>query len=705
MAAVRDKRALLRVLCIAVSLLVARAGHAADNTLTVLVMDPLARPLSCPCVQGHAQRRYEVLASYLQARLKQPVRLLFSDDLTKTCRAADGKALDVIIGKHSVVTFDAKVNELSVRPVMRLSGKDGKTTLTGLFMVRRNDPARKLADLAGYTVLFGRPEHDEKFAAAVESLHRAGVAVPKRFETRPGCSDSATEVLERQERSTCAVISSYAAALLEGCGTIERGALRVVGETEPVPFVTVFFTERVNASARDALCAALAAAKDRPDLLAALESRTGFVAVAMPTAKVGGTERPVSGEAAASTWPGWRGRNRDGQAAWLPDRLPQELRARWTTEVGQRGLAGLAATDEVVVVGDRNAEDTGDCFHCLDARTGKTRWTLNYRTLGRLKDYGNAPRATPMLHAGKAYLLGGLGDLYCVDLRDGRTIWSTNLVRMGGVLPTWGYCATPLIVDGRLIVNPGGKSIALAALDCQSGKELWRSPGLPAAYASFIVGTFGGVRQIVGYDEKSLGGWDPATGHRLWTLVPPERGDFNVPTPIDAGNRLIVASENNGTRLYEFNADGTINAQPVGRFSDLSPDSSTPVLAGGRLVGCWDNLYCLDADRGLHLRWSLEDDSLRGYASVIASRDKALVTCQNGELLLVRLDGTKPEVLSRLRVSGDDAEVLSHPALVGTRLYARDMTRVVCLELAAEDESVRPAGSDSSGAKDKERKR
>ena len=43
-----------------------------------------------------------------------------------------------------------------------------------------------------------------------------------------------------------AVISSYAAPLLEGCGTIKKGDLRVVGETEPVPFVAAFATNLLN---------------------------------------------------------------------------------------------------------------------------------------------------------------------------------------------------------------------------------------------------------------------------------------------------------------------------------------------------------------------------------------------------------------------------------------------------------------------------
>jgi len=371
--------------------------------------------------------------------------------------------------------------------------------------------------------------------------------------------------------------------------------------------------------------------------------------------------------------------------ARLPARLPQQPKVLWSTPLTGRGLAGVAATEHCVIVADRDAADTGDVFRCLDARTGQAMWTLEYGTSGRIKDYGNSPRATPLIDQGRVYALGGLGDLHCVTLADGKPVWSRHLAReFGAAVPTWGYCSSPLAVDGKLIVNPGAKSASLVALDLASGKEVWRCPGLPAAYASFIAGTFGGVRQIVGYDEKSLGGWEPATGKRLWTLVPPVSGDFNVPTPIDAGGKLVLASENNGTRIYDFERSGSIRGKPIATNEDLSPDSSTPVLVGGRLFGCWYSLYCLQADSTLKTHWTGEDDAFGHYASLIASADRVLVVSNRGELLLVDATGGEFKILSRHKVLGEDAEVLSHPALVGSRLFLRDTSKVVCLELSGE---------------------
>jgi len=651
----------------------------AAEPLTIVVMDPLALPLSCPCVEGHAQRDYDKLGKFLAERLDRPVKVFFSEDLGKALRGTVRGTIDLIIGKQSVVRFDAAENHLSVRPVRMLTGNDGGTTLTGLFVVGKGDPAKQLGDLKGYTTLFGPVESDEKHAAALTALRQAGVDLPENPEVRDGCSDAALEIVDDEGKTRlAAVISSYAMPLLEGCHTIDKGALRMIGRTAPVPFITVFATERVDADTEKRIHAALKAVAENAELLKAMESRRGFVKMP-PQKPATGDEHSSVPRPTSSAWPGWRGANRDAIVPRLPLRLSSTPKFLWTSPLTSIGLAGIAATEKNVIVADRDPLDQKDIFRCFDAANGAERWCLKYSAPGKL-DYGNSPRAAPLIHRSKAYMLGAFGDLHCVDMVDGRVLWKKNIVReYKANLVTWGMCASPLMVDGKLIVNPGAAEASVVALDGDSGKEVWRCAGAPAAYSSFIVGRFGRIRQIVGYDALSLGGWDIQTGKRLWTLIPPEDGDFNVPTPIALDGRLLVSSENNGTRLYDFDDCGVICPTPSAEHCELAPDASTPIVIDGKVFGCCRELFCLDA-ANLKGLWTSDDDAFDDYVSITGGSGRVLIATIRGDLILLNTSGVGCEVISRM-TAFDDGEMLSHPAIVGDRLYLRGANRAYCIEL------------------------
>lgn len=255
------------------------------SPLTVVVMDPLAAPLSCPCVKGYAQRDYEKLGQFLGAQLSRPVKVVFYESLKKALKETKGQA-DVVIGKRSVVLADAKKAGVQMKPILALSGKDGQTIMTGLFVVPAADPATSVSQLKDYRIIFGPADCDEKHSAALALLKGHGVLAPSKLETCEACSDGATTILELGAQVRAAtVISSYAAPLLEGCGTIKKGDLRVVGTTAPVSFVVAFVSEKIPAPEQAALEATLRKVGAQPELLEALETKLGFVSEPPPAEK------------------------------------------------------------------------------------------------------------------------------------------------------------------------------------------------------------------------------------------------------------------------------------------------------------------------------------------------------------------------------------------------------------------------------------
>ena len=147
-----------------------------------------------------------------------------------------------------------------------------------------------------------------------------------------------------------------------------------------------------------------------------------------------------------------------------------------------------------------------------------------------------------------------------------------------------------------------------------------------AAYASFVVGKLGGVTQVVGYDKESLGGWDLKTGQRLWSVKPENDGDFNVGTPVVVGERLLVSTENNSTRLFQFGKDGVADPKPVAMSDDLSLDTGTPVLWKDRVYATYGGLYCINADDAMKTAWYDEkEDDFSAYSACIAGNDRLMV--------------------------------------------------------------------------------
>lgn len=330
--------------------------------------------------------------------------------------------------------------------------------------------------------------------------------------------------------------------------------------------------------------------------------------------------------------------------------------------------------------GDRDVDDFHDVFHCLNAQTGETNWEVKRLAIGAL-DYGNSPRATPLIQGNRVFCLGALGVLICIDLTTGDVVWERNLgeeFKPAGDLP-WGYCGSPLIADGKLIVAPGAADASVIALNPSDGSTLWKSPGNAPSYGSLNVANVAGKIQIVGHDRKTLGGWDAASGRRIWTLQPPVPGDFNVPTPIIDNGRLLITTENNGARLLQINPDGKVDARPIAGNSRLRPDMSTATLAGDRLYCVNKFLYCLNLKNNLKEEWRIRDPTISEYASILASNDRILVV-GDGVLLLLPANGGS-NVLSRMKLFDDKLPVYSHPAVVGNRLFIRGETSIVCIVL------------------------
>lgn len=371
----------------------------------------------------------------------------------------------------------------------------------------------------------------------------------------------------------------------------------------------------------------------------------------------------------------------------MPDELPPEPKFRWQTRLSSEGVGGIAATNEYVIVGSRDLLDHEDVFTCHRLHDGQEVWQIRYPAPGRL-DYGNAPRSTPLVAGETVVMLGAFGHLVAAELSTGKIIWQHEFQsEFDARLPIWGFCGSPILaeveddgVDKQVcIVQPGAIDASLVAFDLADGNVVWKIAGRGPGYSSFILAKVNGQSQLIGYDEHTLGGWS-LQGKRLWTITPEFEGDFNVPTPLIIGNRLFVTTENNGSRLFTFDAQGKINSRPDSSFEDLAPDTNTPVATKDMICGISHGLYCL-TQQDLVQRHLLHDSAFDDFASVISDgKNKLLITSFAGELLLVEVSPSDCRIKSRLQLT-DEEEIMAHPAIVGNQLIVRFGRKLMCLEL------------------------
>jgi outer membrane protein assembly factor BamB len=340
--------------------------------------------------------------------------------------------------------------------------------------------------------------------------------------------------------------------------------------------------------------------------------------------------------------------------------------------------AGIAVSAGRVLIADH--DEKNDYYRCLDAEKGTEIWTRTFPN-PREMEYGPGPRATPLIHQGKVYVLSAFGELYAFDLKTGKTVWEKDSIKdfAAPKAPKWGYCGSPLVAGGKLIVNPGGKT-SIAALDPETGKLLWAGAGAGPNYSSFIAGTFGGVEQVVGNDDASLSGWDLKTGKRLWSVameIEPDAG-YIVPTPVAVGGRLLLTDQKNGTQLFAFDKEGVIVEEPVAKNDSAAPEVVTPVAVGDLVLASSKKLICLDAANGLNTLWTSKVKPFSVDCHLIVSQDLGLAFSKQGVLALFSFDRQGVKLLGQAKLC---EQTPMHPTLAGGRLYVRDSEFFYCYDL------------------------
>lgn len=354
---------------------------------------------------------------------------------------------------------------------------------------------------------------------------------------------------------------------------------------------------------------------------------------------------------------------------------PEEIETSFAKHEPRRD--GVLTKDEVIEFYARN-KPAGDGQLTLDELRGPFG--------GYRNGMGDGPRGTPTVDGNRVYAEGGNGDVTCLDAETGNTIWHVSLTRdFGGGVPGWGYSESPLVVDGLVIVTPGGSKGTLVALNKETGSVVWSSGEVKegAHYSSPLVAEILGVRQIVQFANQSVFGVSIKDGKFLWKYSKPANGTANCCSPIvDQDHVFASSSYGTGGGLAKIAVvDDKFAVDQVYFEKRLSCHHGGIVKIGNCMYSNGDGpLICTDFLTG-KMMW--QNRSV-GKGSIVAADGMLYLLSENHEVALVDASPGEYVEHGRFKVKSHGKPSWAHPVVAGGRLYIRDQESLTAYDVRAE---------------------
>lgn len=381
-------------------------------------------------------------------------------------------------------------------------------------------------------------------------------------------------------------------------------------------------------------------------------------------------------------WTNFRGPKRDGRyeqanvsTNWPAKGLPQ----LWKQPVGVGHASFVVADGKAYTIEQRRSQEVVAAY---DINTGRELWTQKWNA-EFTDSTGDGPRATPTWDQGRIYALGATGELRCLDANSGAVIWGKNILNDNQAknLP-WAQSASPLIVDDKVIVLPGGANgKSVVAYNKMTGAPVWRVLDDPQAYVSPMLVDLAGRRQIVVVSSFRAVGLAPENGALLWSYPWNTDMGINVSQPIAVDrNRFFISSGyGKGAALVEVKGTGnTFSASTIWENKNMKNKFNSSVLHNGHIYGLDEGiLVCLDVNTG-ERKWK---EGRYGYGQIVLAGNHLIVISDQGDVALVKASPDKYTEVTRF--TAVQGQTWNYPALADGRLLVRNSTEMAAFDISA----------------------
>jgi outer membrane protein assembly factor BamB len=391
------------------------------------------------------------------------------------------------------------------------------------------------------------------------------------------------------------------------------------------------------------------------------------------------------------SWLQWGGPDRNFRlesaslaTAW-PEGGPEQI---WSRPLGE-GYSAIVVDGAALYTMYRDGDD--EVIVALDADTGETRWRRAYRAPfpdNQVFDYwrrmsGPGPYSTPLIVGTRLFAVGVNGQFHALDTKSGDVLWSHHLVEEFGIPGFMGYAASPIAHGANVVLPVGAPGRGVVAFDRETGEVAWKNQDLELAPSSPVLIDVDGEEQLVVFGRKQVAGVDPSNGALLWSHPHETEYGLNISTPVwGDGNLLFISSAyNGGSRMIRLRrVDGTTTAEELWFNNRMRVHFGNALRVGDLVLGTSGDFgpaffTALDIETGEEV-WR-ERSFARSH--LVYAGGKIVIVDEDGEIAVATPTSEGLEVHARAGLLKENA--WTPPTLVGSRLYVRDRTSILALEL------------------------
>lgn len=375
-------------------------------------------------------------------------------------------------------------------------------------------------------------------------------------------------------------------------------------------------------------------------------------------------------------WSQWRGPMRDGVylgGAW-PETLAGKLQLVWEKELGP-SYSGPVSDGELVFT----TETVDKMFERVSAyrmSDGEQVWRVEWEGAMAVPFFaaanGDWIRSTPALANGKLVVAGMRDVVVCLDAKTGKEEWRVDFAdKYKSNLQAFGCVCSPIIDGDFVYIQAGGGTTKLALKD---GSLVWQalkddgSMMTGGAFSSPIIATIDGQRQLVVATRMALAGVSLEDGRELWNEKIESFRGMNILTPVVTADGKVFSSAHSGKSRMLSVASENGSVATVKQLWDNKAQGymSSPVVIGDYIYLHMKNqrFVCLDMRDGTE-KWTTQP--FGKYWSMVGNPKTAQILAldETGQLRLIAADPAGYRLISEEKVADDSWAHLAVQPIVG----------------------------------------